>query len=94
MSRQRRTPEENSEDRFRAEVRIRQGYYDLMSQRALAAETGIPQGTLSKRLAQPENFTVAELRKLVGTIVPDPVAVLKLLGYTDRDLKRLRAPAE
>lgn len=91
MSRPRRTEAENGEERFRREIRIRQGYYDLMSQRALAESSGIPQGTLSKRLANPENLTVAELRKLVGTLEPDPVAVLTLLGYSQAALRRMKS---
>lgn len=94
MSRPRRTETESAEDNFRREIRIRQGYYDLMSQRELAASSGIPQSTLSKRIANPEDLTVAELRKLIGTLEPDPVAVLSLIGYSPAALRRLKAAGE
>lgn len=81
MSRPRREPEERASEAFCKEVRMRQGYYDLMTQQKLAECTGIPQPTLSRRLRSPEDFTVGELRKLVGTLEPDPGAVLLLVGY-------------
>lgn len=94
MSRQKQAPEENAKDLFRREVRVRQGYCDLMSQNQLSASSGIPQSTLSKRLAEPDNFTVAELRKLIETLSPDPLAVLRLVGYSTKDVAKLRKAAE
>lgn len=89
MSRKRTEPVSRAEEEFRRELRIRQGYYDLMSQRALSASCGIPQATLSKRLSRPEDLTVAELRKLVGTLGPDPYVMLILLGYSQKDVTRM-----
>lgn len=91
MSRLRKAPEEHSDDKFRREIRMKQGYYDLMTQTELAASCDIPQSTLSKRIAKPENFTVAELRKLIGTITPDPLVILSLLGYSTKDIKTFAA---
>lgn len=87
MSRPRKEPEELADDKFRREIRMKQGYYDLMTQRELAGSCGIPQPTLCKRLAKPENLTVAELRKLVGAIAPDPLVILSLVGYSAKDIK-------
>lgn len=93
MSRPRLPPEENAADKFRREIRIKQGYYDLMTQRELATSADIPQSTLCKRLASPDDFTVAELRKLVDAIEPDPLVVLSLLGYPSKIIKRLKDTA-
>lgn len=90
MSRLRRAPEELAMDNFRREIRVRQGYYDLMSQRELAASSGIPQSTLSKRFASPGNFTVDELQKLVAALAPDPFVMLQLLGYSDKQIARIK----
>lgn len=90
MSRTKNIPEINAGDNFRREVRVRQGYYDLMTQTALSEHAGIPQSTLSKRLAKPEDFTVEELRKLIGAIKPDPAVVLFLLGYAQKDIKKMK----
>lgn len=87
MSRPRKAPEEHADDKFRREIRVKQGYYDLMTQTELAASCDIPQPTLSKHLAKPEYFTVAELRKIIGAIAPDPLVVLSLLGYSTKDIR-------
>lgn len=91
MSRPRKAPEEHADDKFRREIRVKQGYYDLMTQRELAASCEIPQPTLCKHLAKPECFTVAELRKIVGAITPDPLVILSLLGYSAKDIKTFAA---
>lgn len=89
MARTKQAPEVTSDENFRRELRSRQGYYDLMSQLALAKHSGIPQSTLSKRLAKPDNFTVEELRKLVGSIKPDPAVMLDFLGYAPKDIRKM-----
>lgn len=76
---------------FRKEVRIRQGEMDLMSKTALAEEADIPRTTVSKRLADPMSMTFEEFRKINSVIHPDPVAVLPLLGYSTKDIKKLLA---
>lgn len=94
MSLPRRTEEQKAKDNFRREIRMRQGYYDLMTQRAVADSTGIPQSTLCKRLAAPEDFTVAELQKLVGALTPDPYIMLQLIGYPDKAIAKMKKSAE
>lgn len=76
---------------FRKEMRIRQGEQDLMSKSALAEAADLPRTTVTKRLAEPETMTFGEFRKLNEAVHPDPVAVLPLLGYTMKDIKKLLA---
>ena len=76
---------------FRKEMRIRQGEQDLMSKSALAEAANLPRTTVTKRLAEPETMTFGEFRKLNEAVHPDPVAVLPLLGYTMKDIKKLLA---
>ena len=45
-------------------------------------------------LREPETMSVEELRKLVGTLCPDPVAVPRLLGYSTKDIRRFLKAAE
>lgn len=89
MSRLRLPPEESADEKFRKELRIRQGYYNLMTQKALAESAGIPPSTFSKRLAHPEDITVADLRKIIDAVEPDPAAVLALVGYSSKQIKRM-----
>ena len=93
MSRPRKTPEMaamQTDDNFRRDVRIRQGYYDLMTLRELGAHSGIPSSTLCKRLGNPGDFTVDELRKLISALDPDPLVVLATIGYSDKAIARFK----
>ena len=93
MARLRKTPEQAAEsvdESFRREVRIRQGFYDLMTLRELGDSSGIPSSTLCKRLANPGDFTVEELRRLIGAVEPDPLVLLATIGYSDKAIARLK----
>ena len=94
MPRIKQKAEAYAEEDFRREVRSRQGYYDLMSQQAQAEQADIPRPTLRKRLLEPEGMTVAEMRKLVQTLKPDPKVLLLLLGYTAKDIRSMKAEQE
>lgn len=83
-----------ADEAFRREIRSRQGYYNLMSQQALADAADIPRPTLRKRLLDPAGMSVEELRRLIKTIKPSADVVLSLLGYSGKDLKSLPVEAE
>ena len=82
--------EKYAKEDFQKEIRSKQGYHDLMSQRALADAAGIPHSTLWAKLKDPDKLEVADLRKLVKTICPDPLILLALVGYSKQDMKRVR----
>lgn len=94
MPRIKQNAERYAEEDFRREVRCKQGYYDLMSMTALADASGIPRTTLSKRLSAPQSMTVAEIRKIVATIRPDPAIILALLGYKVKEINRVKGNHE
>ena len=75
---------------FRREIRSKQGYYNLMSQQALADAAGIPRPTLRKRLLEPEGMMLEEFRKLIATLDPDIEVVLTLLGYSKQKIKKFK----
>ncbi|MBQ9838983.1 MAG: hypothetical protein IJO56_05805 [Oscillospiraceae bacterium] len=81
--------ERYAEEDFRREVQTQQGRRGLMSQQSLADASGIPRPTLRKRLLQPDGITVAELRKMVTAVSPDPLVVLTLIGYSKQDIRAL-----
>lgn len=94
MPRIHQNAEKYAREDFQREIRRQQGYYDLMSQRALADASGIPRSTLWAKLNDPDKLEVAELRKLVKTICPDPLILLALVGYTKQDIKRVKTLLE
>ena len=71
---------------FQKEIRIRQGMYDLMTQNALAEAIGMPRPTLRKRLLEPGTMTFGEFQKLNAAVHPDILAVLPLLGYSEKEI--------
>lgn len=91
MPRIKQKQQDYADNDFRTEVRVRQGYYNLMSQQALADAAGIPRPTLRKRLLEPATMTVEEYRKLIATIHPDPAVVLRMLGYTSKEIRQFRS---
>lgn len=86
--------EKYAKEDFQREVRVKQGYHDLMSLRALGDASGIPHSTLWAKLKDPDKLEVSDLRKLVKTICPDPLILLALVGYSKQDLKRVKTLLE
>ena len=78
---------------FQQDIRKQQGYYDLMSVRALAGAMGVPHTTLNPKLKEPKRLTVEELQKLVPVIHPDIGILLTLLGYSKQEIKRFKEAA-
>lgn len=82
--------EKYAAEAFRKEVRTKQGENDLMSKTALAEAANIPRTTMTKRMAEPMSMTFEEFRKINQTIHPDPAAVLPLLGYSSKEIRKFR----
>lgn len=87
VSRLRQKPEESAKEAFLREIRTKQGYYNLRTQRELAESAGVSQTTIGRRIREPDDFTVAELRGVVTAINPDPAIVLALLGYSRKEIR-------
>lgn len=78
---------------FQKELRRKQGEYNLMSIRALAGETGIPQSTLNPKIHDPGKLLLSELRKLIRTLHPEIGVILALLGYSRQEIKKFKEAA-
>lgn len=88
MPRIRQYAEKYAREAFQTEIRRKQGERELMSVRALSRETGIPATTLGPKLDDPGKLKVEDLQKLVAALTPDPAAVLGLLGYDSKTIRR------
>ena len=75
---------------FISEVNAQRWRFGLTSQRAFGESVGICQSTAGKYLANPETMPLGILRAIVKAIKPDPVVLLKALGYTSSDIQRMR----
>lgn len=88
MPRIRQNQESYMRKDFIAAVHVGQGNAGLLQKKELADASGIPYSTLRKRLEDPENLTVAELRKLVAAIPLAPEAILAFVGYSERSRRK------
>ena len=89
MSRPRMTPElaaENARKDFQMAVKHRRVDLDL-SQRELGAAIGISAPLMSELLADPDKLSIARLRSLIRTLSLDPATILRLVGFTDKELR-------
>lgn len=92
MSRPRVTPEmaiDAAKQAFRQEVKIQRVRYDL-TQGELADIAGIDRSVMSRLMANPDKIGVGRLRTIIRTLSIDPVVILRLFGYTDKDIRSLR----
>lgn len=71
------------------EIREKQGRYNLMQTKALAEAVDIPYCTLRRRLLDPDDLTVAEIRKLNEVLHLDLAKVSAFMGYNTREVKQL-----
>lgn len=96
MSMPRTTPEmaaEAARKNFQTEVRIQRARLD-MAQRELANQIGVVPSVMSNLLANPDKIGVGRLRNIIKVLDLDPVVILRLLGYKDKDMRKLREPAD
>lgn len=59
------------------------------SQKALAEPMGVAQTTMGNWLRNPDLISLGDMRTMVKKLKLDPVIVLKALGYTSADIKKL-----
>ena len=94
MSRPRMTPElaaENARKDFQLEVKLQRVKFD-MSQRELGAVLGISPPQICDLMANPDKLSVERLRGIIRALSIDPMTVLRLLGYSDKDIKKMLQP--
>lgn len=75
---------------FISEVNAQRWRSGLTSQRSFGEAVGISQSTAGKYLSAPESMPLGILRAVVKAVKPDPVVLLKALGYTAADIQRMR----
>ena len=88
MPRLRQNADRDTMHDFICEVNAQRGRFGLTSQRAFGESIGTCQSTAGKYLKEPETMPLGVLRSMVKTIKPDPVVLLKALGYTTKEIRR------
>ena len=74
---------------FVREVRVRRAHCD-MTQKQLAEEVGVVPSVMSNLLSDPDKINIGRLRTIVQTLGPNPEILLKVIGYTAKDISRFK----
>lgn len=74
---------------FVSEINAQRARYGYDTHALLAQKIGVCQATASNYLRNPETIRLDALRSLVKQLRLDPVIVLKMLGYSQRDINNL-----
>lgn len=90
MSRLRQNSDRDTMRDFVSEINAQRGRFGLTSQRVFGKSIGIAQSTAGKYLKDPEAMPLGVLRLLVKTLKPNPIVLLKALGYTTKDIASLQ----
>jgi len=75
---------------FIDEINAQCGRYGYRSQKALGDALGVCQATAGNYIRRPLTIPLGALRTMVKLLRPDPVVVLKAIGYTSTDIKQLK----
>lgn len=95
MSRPRMTPEmaiETAKKNFQTEVKIQRVRFD-MSQRELGDQIGVVPSVMSGLLANPDKISVGRLRGIIKALDMDPLPILRMLGFSEKDIRNLKEGA-
>lgn len=79
---------------FVDEVNAQCGRFGYRSQKALGDALGVCQATAGNYLKKPESIPFGVLRTLVKLLHPDPVLLLKALGYTTQDIQKIKGESQ
>lgn len=90
MPRIRQNAERDAMADFMGELNAQRARFGYDTQRSLAPVLGVCQATAGNYIRNPETIPFGVLRKLVKVLKPDPVLLLKALGYTTKDIQKIK----
>ena len=89
MPRIRQYAERDAMKDFVGEINAQRARFGYDTQRSLAPVIGVCQVTAGNYMRNPDTIPFGVLRAIVKAIRPDPGILLKALGYTTQDIKKL-----
>lgn len=89
MPRIRQNAERDAMKDFLGEINAQCGRYGYKSQKSLGEALGVCQATAGNYLRNPGAIQLGTLRSMVQVLRLDPVIVLKVLGYSTKDIKQI-----
>ena len=89
MPRLRQNADRDAMKDFIGEINAQRARFGYDTQRSLAPVLGVCQATAGNYIRNPETIPFGVLRTIVKAVKPDPGILLKALGYTTQDIKKL-----
>ena len=89
MPRIRQKAEQYAESDFFRELDARRGWNGCQSNRELAELVGVCESTVGNFLRKPDSAKLGTFRKIVKILKPNYRIVMKFLGYTAQDIKKM-----
>ena len=89
MPRLRQNAELDAMADFMGELNAQRARFGYDTQRSLAPVLGVCQATAGNYIRNPETIPFSVLRAIVKAVKPDPGILLKALGYSTQDIKKL-----
>lgn len=90
MPRLRQNAERDAIRDFQSEVNAQCGRYGYKSQKSLGNALGVCQATAGNYLKNPDCIQFGTLRAMVKLLRLDPMVILKALGYSAKDIQKLK----
>lgn len=90
MPRIRQNAERDAIRDFQSEVNAQCGRYGYKSQKSLGNALGVCQATAGNYLKNPDCIQFGTLRAMVKILRLDPMVILKALGYSAKDIQKLK----
>lgn len=88
MPRIRQNAQRYADEDFWREIQSRKALAGIKTDKDLAESIGISPSGLSKRKQNVGGMTITDLQRFVKALKPSPVVVLKMLGYSAKDIPR------
>lgn len=89
MPRIRQYAERDAMADFVAELNAQRARFGYNTQRTLGHAIGVCQATAGNYMRNPLTIPFGVLHKIVKLVKPDPAILLKALGYSAQDIKKL-----
>lgn len=93
MPRLRQNADRDAMSDFKAEINAQCGRFGYKTQRSLGSALGTCQATVCNYMRDPDSIQLGMLRRIIKLLRLDPIVVLRVLGYSTRDIQRLRSVA-
>ncbi len=74
---------------FVKEINACKAYRGIKTDRQLAELAGMSPSTICLRKKNPMDFSIGELRRMIPALKMDGEAILRLLGYTTKDIRAI-----